>query len=173
MQLQQAPAPGARALIRDEEWIVQNADVCQLGGWQLSCIGISETVRNRRALFLSQLEDVTLIDPAKTELVFDESPSFIASRLYVESKLRQSALQGDAIVQGHKAVMDALPFQLVPAHQVLRQLRPRLLIADTVGLGKTLEAGILTAELMRRGKARRVLVVTTKSMMLLSAPSRM
>lgn len=165
-QLTQAPAPGARALIRDEEWIVQNADVSQLGGWQLSCIGISETVRNRRALFLSQLEDVTLIDPAKTELVFDESPSFIASRLYVESKLRQSALQGDAVVQGHKAVMDALPFQLVPAHQVLRQLRPRLLIADTVGLGKTLEAGILTAELMRRGKARRVLVVTTKSMML-------
>lgn len=166
MQLQQAPAPGARALIRDEEWIVQNADVCQLGGWQLSCIGISETVRNHRALFLSQLEDVTLIDPAKTELVFDESPSFIASRLYVESKLRQAALQGDAVVQGQRAVMDALPFQLVPAYQVLRQLRPRLLIADTVGLGKTLEAGILTAELMRRGKARRVLVVTTKSMML-------
>ena len=27
MQLQQAPAPGARALIRDEEWIVHNADV--------------------------------------------------------------------------------------------------------------------------------------------------
>ena len=166
MQLRQAPAPGARALIRDEEWIVQNADVCQLGGWQLSCVGASETVRNRRALFLSQLEDVTLIDPAKTQLVFDDSPSFIASRLYVESKLRQSALQGDTIVQGHKAVMDTLPFQLVPAHQVLRQLRPRLLIADTVGLGKTLEAGILTAELMRRGRARRVLVVTTKSMML-------
>ena len=166
MQLQQAPAPGARALIRDEEWIVQNADVCQLGGWQLSCIGISETVRNRRALFLSQLEDVTLIDPAKTELVFDESPTFIAARLYIEARLRQSALQGDTVVQGQRAVMDALPFQLVPAHQVLRQLRPRLLIADTVGLGKTLEAGILTAELMRRGRARRVLVVTTKSMML-------
>lgn len=165
MQLTQAPAPGARALIRDEEWIVQNADVCELGGWQLSCIGVSETVRNRHTLFLSQLEDVTLIDPAKTELVFDESPTFIATRLYLESRLRQSALQHDAIVQGHKAVMDALPFQLVPAHQVLRQLRPRMLIADTVGLGKTLEAGILTAELMRRGKARRVLVVTTKSMM--------
>ena len=61
--------------------------------------------------------------------------------------------------------MDALPFQLVPAYQVLQQLRPRLLIADTVGLGKTLEAGILAAELIRRGKGRRVLVVTTKSMM--------
>jgi superfamily II DNA or RNA helicase len=165
MQLARAPAPGARALIRDEEWIVQNADMCELGGWQLSCIGISETVRNRRALFLSQLEDVTLIDPATTALVFDESPTFIAARLYIEARLRQSALQNEAIVLGHKAVMDTLPFQLVPAHQVLRQLRPRLLVADTVGLGKTLEAGVLTAELMRRGKARRILVVTTKSMM--------
>lgn len=40
----QASAPGARALIRDEEWIIQNADQCNLGGWQLSCIGVSETV---------------------------------------------------------------------------------------------------------------------------------
>lgn len=165
MNLTQAPAPGARALIRDEEWVIQNADACELGGWQLSCIGVSETVRNRHALFLSALDDVTLIDPAKTVLVFDESPTFVAARLYLESRLRQSALQNEAIVQGHKAVMDALPFQLVPAHQVLRQLRPRMLIADTVGLGKTLEAGILAAELMRRGKARRILVVTTKSMM--------
>ncbi|MFZ6758127.1 DEAD/DEAH box helicase [Undibacterium sp. Ji50W] len=165
MQLTQAPAPGARALIRDEEWIIQNADQCTLGGWQLSCIGVSETVRNRHALFLTQLEDITLIDPAKTELVFDESPSFIASRLFIEARLRQAALQDGEIVIGHRGVMDALPFQLQPAHRVLQQLRPRLLIADTVGLGKTLEAGILSAELIRRGKARRILVVTTKSMM--------
>lgn len=165
MQLTQAPAPGARAVIRDEEWIIQNADQCNLGGWQLSCIGVSETVRNRHALFLTELEDVTLIDPAKTELIYDDSPTFMASRLFIEARLRQSALQSDSVVIGQHAVMDALPFQLQPAHQVLEQLRPRLLIADTVGLGKTLEAGILTTELMRRGKARRILVVTTKSMM--------
>ncbi|QEY64978.1 DEAD/DEAH box helicase [Metapseudomonas lalkuanensis] len=165
MQLTQAPAPGARALIRDEEWIIQNADQCNLGGWQLSCIGVSETVRNRHALFLTELEDITLIDPAKTELIYDDSPTFTASRLFIEARLRQSALQNGAAVIGQHAVMDALPFQLQPAQRVLEQLRPRLLIADTVGLGKTLEAGILTAELMRRGKARRILVVTTKSMM--------
>ena len=61
--------------------------------------------------------------------------------------------------------MDVMDFQLEPALRVLKQLRPRLLIADTVGLGKTLEAGILAAELVRRGRARRILVVTTKSMM--------
>lgn len=76
-----SPSPGSRALIRDEEWIIQNADQCNLGGWQLSCIGVSETVRNRHALFLTELEDITPIDPAKTELIYDESPTFTASRL--------------------------------------------------------------------------------------------
>lgn len=165
MSLSQPPAPGSRALIRDEEWLVQHADQCAQGGWQLSCIGVSETVRNRHALFLTALDDVTLIDPAQTELVFDDSPGFMAARLAIEARLRQSAVQGDALVLGQQAVMDTLPFQLDPAHRVLQQLRPRLLIADTVGLGKTLEAGILTAELIRRGRARRILVVTTKSMM--------
>jgi hypothetical protein len=68
------PAPGARSLIRDEEWIVQNAEMCDLGGWQLSCIGVSETIRNRHALSLTQLEAVTFTDPAKTDLIFDTSP---------------------------------------------------------------------------------------------------
>ena len=161
----QPPAPGSRALIRDEEWLIQHADQCTQGGWQLSCIGVSETVRNRHALFLTALDEVTLLDPAKTELVFDDSPGFMAARLTIEARLRQSAVQGDALVLGHQAVMDTLHFQLDPAHSVLQQLRPRLLIADTTGLGKTLEAGILTAELIRRGRARRILVVTTKSMM--------
>ncbi|WP_295577498.1 DEAD/DEAH box helicase [uncultured Lamprocystis sp.] len=165
MNAQLAPAPGARALIRDEEWLIQSADPCTLGGHQLSCIGLSETVRNRRALFLTTLDTVTLLDPAKTELVVDDSPGFLATCLTIEARLRQATPTGDALVQGHRGVMDTLPFQLTPAHQVLQQLRPRLLIADTVGLGKTLEAGILTAELIRRGKARRVLVVTTKGMM--------
>ena len=165
MSLPQPPAPGSRALIRDEEWLVQHADQCAHGGWQISCIGVSETVRNRHAMFLTALDDVALIDPAQTELVFDDSPGFMAARLAIEARLRQSAVQGDALVLGHQAVMDTLSFQLDPAHHVLQQLRPRLLIADTVGLGKTLEAGIVTAELIRRGRARRILVVTTKSMM--------
>ena len=36
----------------------------------------------------------------------------------------------------------------------------RLLIADTVGLGKTVEAGLIMAELLARGRARSVLIVT-------------
>ena len=110
MSLSQAPAPGSRALIRDEEWLVQHADQCAQGGWQLSCIGVSETVRNGHALFLTALDDVTMIDPAQTELVFDDSPGFMAARLAIEVRLHQSAVQGDALVLGQQAVMDTLRY---------------------------------------------------------------
>ncbi len=52
--------------------------------------------------------------------------------------------------------MDSLPYQLVPAKKALAQPRQRILIADAVGLGKTLEAGILMAELIKRRKGRRI-----------------
>lgn len=61
--------------------------------------------------------------------------------------------------------MDTMPFQLEPTKISLNRTRCRILIADTVGLGKTLEAGILMSELIIRGKCKRILVVTSKSMM--------
>ena len=161
----EAPAPGARVLIRDEEWLVRGANLCDLGGYELECLGVSETVRHREALFLTEIDDVRVLDPRDTELVGDDSPAYIGSRLYLEARLRQTVPTGTELALGHRGAMDALPFQLLPTHQALEQIRPRFLIADSVGLGKTLEAGILLSELMRRGKGRRILVVTTKSMM--------
>src|SRR5258707_315341 len=143
-------APGARVLIRDEEWVVRDVMPCDQGGHQLECIGLSETVLNRGGIFLSLLDKVTVLDPAQTELVADETPEFLASRLYLEASLRQTVPTGAAVALGHLGAMDTLPFQLDPTRRVLQQLRPRFLIADAVGLGKTLEAGILVSELMRR-----------------------
>lgn len=160
-----APAPGARVLIRDEEWIVRNVEQCDLGGHQLECIGVSETVRHRDGVFLTAIDVVKVLDPRDTELVGDTSPRYMASLLYLEARLRQTVPTDQAIAIGHRGAMDTLPFQLEPTRRVLQQLRPRFLIADAVGLGKTLEAGVLVSELMRRGKGRRILVVTTKSMM--------
>lgn len=56
-------------------------------------------------------------------------------------------------------------YGLDPTKLSLQRPRQRILIADTVGLGKTLEAGILMSELIARGKGKRILVVTVKSMM--------
>ena len=51
-------------------------------------------------------------------------------------------------------------YQLVPVMMALDMPRVRLLIADDVGLGKTIEAGLITVELLARQQAERVLVLT-------------
>jgi superfamily II DNA or RNA helicase len=159
-------APGARVEIRDEEWVVRRVDRTTHQGYQLTCEGISELVRGKDALFLSDLEDeIKVLDPKDTTLVQDMSPNFSQGRLFIESQLRQSTPSDDQIHIAQEAAMDLVPYQLDPALIALKQPRQRILIADAVGLGKTLEAGILTTELMQRGRGKRILVLTLKSMM--------
>ena len=55
-------------------------------------------------------------------------------------------------------------YQLVPLLKALRMPRVNLLIADDVGLGKTVEAGLILTELLLRRRIRRVLVLTPASL---------
>lgn len=158
-------SPGMRVLIRDQEWIVSGVESNPLGNHAVTCTGISPLVRDVQATFLDDLDHIEPVDPTNTRFVPDESPHAMRSHLFVESLLRDSTPTDDAIHVGNRAAMDSLPYQLVPAQQALSRPRQRILIADAVGLGKTLEAGILMSELIARHKGRRILVVTSKSMM--------
>jgi SNF2-related domain len=162
-----ALAPGARVLVRDAEWIVKRVDRTGTGGQSIQAVGVSEIVRHKEARFLTEIEGkgITILDPAETELVPDESAQYRNSRLYLESLLRQSPRTGTDLWIGHRAAVDDLPYQIDPSLLALQQTRQRILIADAVGLGKTIEIGILLSELINRGKGKRILVVTTKSMM--------
>lgn len=159
-------APGMRVIIRDAEWVIRRVDSASDGGQQLECTGISELVRDKSGIFLTNLENsIQIIDPEKTQLVSDASPGYANSLLYIESLLRRRAINDDKIHIAHQGAMDSVPYQLDPALQALKQPRQRILIADAVGLGKTLEAGILVSELIYRGRGKRILVLTQKSML--------
>ncbi|ROR02914.1 helicase-related protein [Desulfosoma caldarium] len=56
-------------------------------------------------------------------------------------------------------------YQLAPALRLLAKPRPSLLIADDVGLGKTIEAGLAILELMARRRGSRILIVTPPGLM--------
>ena len=159
-------APGANILVRDAAWRVQRVDRTSSGSRALHVAGLSEIVRDKEAIFLEEYEDtIEVLDPITTKLAPDRSSNFRASLLYLESRLRRVAPTDDRLYVGPDAAMDLLDFQLEPASQALARPRQRMLIADAVGLGKTLEAGILLSELIARGKARRILVVAVKSML--------
>ena len=160
------PLPGTRIVVRDAEWVVRRIDPMPDGGSQLTCTGVSELVREREAVFLTRLENqIKVLDPATTNLVPDTSPLFTRSLLYMESLLRRAVPNDHRIRVALRAAMDEVPYQLDPARQALRQPRQRILIADDVGLGKTIEAGILVSELIVRGRGQRILVVAVKSML--------
>ena len=78
-----------------------------------------------------------------------------------------TAVRNTALVAGARFGRVALEaYQLAPTLRLLAKPQPRLLIADDVGLGKTIEAGIALLELMARGRARRVLVVTPPGLLI-------
>src|SRR5439155_9213036 len=60
--------------------------------------------------------------------------------------------------------IDIEDYQLDPVVRAIRMPRVNLLIADDVGLGKTIEAGLVLQELIVRHRARRVLVVCPASL---------
>lgn len=162
-------APGARVEIRNEEWMIRRVDPAGQGGYALQVVGVSELVRNKHATFLSHLENkVRILHPEETRWVQDTSPQYRQSRLYLESLLRRKTppYTGEArLYIGHEAAMNVLPYQLEPALKALNQPRQRILIADAVGLGKTLECGILLSELIKRGRGQRILVLAIKSLL--------
>jgi superfamily II DNA or RNA helicase len=55
--------------------------------------------------------------------------------------------------------VDPRPYQLVPLLMALKQDPVRLLIADDVGIGKTIESGLIAAELLAQGAAQRLAVL--------------
>ncbi len=159
-----AIAPGARVVVRDEEWMVRRVQHAA-HGQAVTAIGLSELVRNHEATFLTDLDEVIPLRPEDTQLVRDDSPGHRKARLYLEALLRRSPPTDAALTIGHKAAVRKANYQLEPAAKALGQLRPRILVADGVGLGKTIEIGILLSELARRGRGQRILVVALKSIL--------
>lgn len=64
----------------------------------------------------------------------------------------------------HLANVKPLPHQLETARQVVEQMNGKAILADEVGLGKTIEAGLILKEYMIRGLVKKVLILVPASL---------
>ena len=153
-----------RIVLRDRPWVVRQ---------------VVEVESNRRLLKLEALdgdEPTSLevaVPPEEPHLLPVEAPVFDLAQLdsltawaNAHRVLAATLVQSTGLVSGARFGRVTLEaYQLAPALRLLGKPRSSLLIADDVGLGKTIEAGLAMLELMARGRVRRVLVVVPPGLM--------
>ncbi len=101
----------------------------------------------RYGSLLDRLAGCAGVDPRRSALV--DQAGEVWSRPGFDTVLSQSRLG-----------FTPFDYQLATMQTVLRRMRGRAILADEVGLGKTIEAGLVLSELRMRGLADNALVVT-------------
>ncbi len=76
-----------------------------------------------------------------------------------QQRFQQSEVKG---LQGARASL--IPHQLYIAHEAAGRMQPRVMLADEVGLGKTIEAGLITHYRLLNALSKRVLIIVPDSL---------
>ena len=93
------------------------------------------------------------VTPARFELPDDAKSTVQAKAALLADALRLTLRRGAGPFRSAaQLAFEPRTYQLVPLLMALRMRVPRLLIADDVGIGKTIEAGLILRELMDRGE---------------------
>lgn len=147
-------APGALVRARGRDWVVIPADgdgivrLRPVDGTDDEAMGIVASLEPSAV----EQAHYSLPDPA----VAGDFAGALLLRDAVRLSLRSGAGPFRSI--GRLSVTPR-PYQFVPLIMALRQDPVRMLIADDVGVGKTIEAGMIARELLDRGAVRRIAVV--------------
>ena len=157
---------GQRITVRGEDFMITGIKPSDDQSHIIMAKGLSELVRGKDFIFDTAIDnDIVLIDPKEMHFIPDTLQGYAFSKLYIENALRCYPVWSDKITIATKGAFNTADYQLTPAIKALQLPRPRILIADGVGLGKTIEVGILLSELIKRGKGKRILIVALKSIL--------
>ena len=150
----QSARPGDRVRVRRQRWTVlsvQPYEGCQL----LTLAGADSGNASQERRVLTPFETVD-------RQLESDRPRIVSRQRWRRLCRAMLARHGPAglLKTAATARIDLLPHQLEPALAVLEGRCSRILLADEVGLGKTIQAGLILSELLARGAVTRVLVLT-------------
>ncbi|HEY9631560.1 MAG TPA: helicase-related protein [Coleofasciculaceae cyanobacterium] len=148
--------PGTEVQARGLRWEVVNSD--QLGQQTLYRLRCLEG--DFRGDELDLLTPFELVEPVVHDLQPERATPLRNWLVYHQAFLLEQALGADVLLAVQPGRLRLEPYQLVPVLRSLKMGRVRLLLADGVGLGKTIQAGLILTELIARRVAHRILVVS-------------
>lgn len=168
-----APQIGQFVWVRDKAYIVNDVNVSK------------ETQRAQTKVTLECVDNNKLgetfdaiweLENNNTKEVFDEDtfpdasdfkfdpPEMIEALKHAVLWSSPSVIGGPKLRAPFMGAIQIEDYQLEPVARAMRLPRVNLLIADDVGLGKTIEAGLIIHELMANGRVKKILVVTPASL---------
>ena len=113
------------------------------------------------------LEELEAADPDPIEgLVNGNIGPTEPYELFLRARFLRHAYRYDPLSGLSNARIEPTLHQVFIAHRVAQKLQPRMILADEVGLGKTIEAGLIIKELRARGLVERVLVICPANLQL-------
>lgn len=140
-------APGDLVRARGREWVALPAP--QDGILALRPLSGSES----DTVILDPSLEILPVQPARFDLPADAVPTVQAKAALLADAMRLTLRRGAGPFRSAaQLAFEPRTYQLVPLLMALRMPVPRLLIADDVGIGKTIEAGLILRELMDRGE---------------------
>ena len=162
----QAFADGQRICVRGEDFMITSVKPSDGGTNIIYAKGLSELVKDQAFIFDTSIDkDIVLVDPKKMHFVPDNYNGYTFSKLYIENAMRCNPVTSGKLSTSLKGAFNKADYQLTPTWKAMQLPRPRFLIADGVGLGKTIEVGIFLSEMIKRGKGKRILIVALKSIL--------
>jgi superfamily II DNA or RNA helicase len=140
-------APGDLVRARGREWVALPPP--QDGVLALRPLSGGE---NDTVILDPELE-ILPVEPARFDLPADAATTVQAKAALLADAMRLTLRRGAGPFRSAaQLAFEPRTYQLVPLLMALRLAVPRLLIADDVGIGKTIEAGLILRELMDRGE---------------------
>jgi len=148
--------PGTEVNARRLRWEVVSSE--SLGPQALFRLrGLENAVLGQE---LDVLYPFETIEPVIHDLCPDRAAPLTNWLVYHQAFLLEQALGPHALMAVQPGRLRIEPYQLVPVLRAIRMSRVRLFLCDGVGLGKTVQAGLVLTELIARRLAHRILVVS-------------
>ena len=165
------PEPGRIAFVRQRRYLVEGVTPPSTAGEaslvNLSCLDDDAQGEPLTVLWEHELDARVLKDDGWSSVAdkgFDD-PALFAAYLRTLSWNCVTATDPNLFQAPFRAGIRIDAYQLEPLRKALRLPRVNLFIADDVGLGKTIEAGLIARELLLRRRVDRIVVVCPPSML--------